>query len=42
MKKAIPWLESDDLAPDAVSDAADAQPESEDDSSFWDNMIFPI
>lgn len=47
MEKPIPWLESDALAfqpglDDGDPAAAPEPGEEEDESAFWDNMIFPV
>lgn len=42
MKHPVLWQESEDFAPDLSAGAAETAEESEEDDSFWDNMIFPI
>ena len=45
MKPPIPWPKADDFIPGPESDEEAAAPESgteDDDTIFWDNMIFPI
>lgn len=37
------WLESEDFAPDLQADAAtESGPEAEEETDYWNNMIFPI
>lgn len=43
MTHPILWFESEDLATDLQPDAAaESGPETEEETGYWDNMIFPI
>ncbi len=45
MDKQIPWLSSEIYDSDLATDddaVAEAENQSDDEHSFWDNMIFPI
>lgn len=43
MTPRIPWLEDEDFASDLPADFEDAAgPEAEEETDYWNNMIFPI